>query len=193
MTRRTLCTALLLATVAAPIPALAGDFLGEVGQSVARDFKRRNCWPQPFLCPDRQSVREPFAVMVSNGWQRQNLLGDYYFEPGTGKLSESGRLRVMWVLNEAPEQHRVIAVHRGTSPEETAARMMAVQQLVAQNLLPGQMPPSVSETSMSDAGWPADQADIVGRRFIAAIPDPKLPASTTGGAANSGSSSGGSK
>jgi hypothetical protein len=192
MKRRSLCTALLLATVAIPIPVLAGDILGEVGQSVARDFKRRNCWPKPFLCPDRQAVREPFAIMVSNGWQRQNLLGDYYFETGTGQLTESGRLRVLWVLNEAPEQHRVIAVHRGSAPEETAARMAAVQQMVAQNLLAGQAPPSLVETSMSDAGWPANQAELLDRKFMAAIPDPKLPAATTGGGSNGGSG-GGSK
>ena len=74
--------------------------------SVARDTKRRNCWPEPFTRPDRYAVRAPFALMVSNGWRRQNLLGEHHFVDQGGKLTEAGRLKIRWILTEAPQHHR---------------------------------------------------------------------------------------
>ena len=54
---------------------------------VARDIKRRQCWPDPFVYPDRVATRMPFATMVNNGWRRQNMLGKFHFEPNTGNLT----------------------------------------------------------------------------------------------------------
>ena len=70
--------------------------------------------------------------MVANGWRRQNLLGEFHFEPQSGQLTEAGRLKVQWILTACPEQHRLIYVHTAGTREETAARVAAVQQLAAQ-------------------------------------------------------------
>ena len=94
-----------------------------------RDVKRRQCWPDPFLCPDRAAVRAPFCAMVANGWRRQNMLGEFHFDPQSGQLTEAGRLKVQWILTACPEQHRLIYVHAAGTREETAARVAAVQQL----------------------------------------------------------------
>jgi hypothetical protein len=172
---------LLLVGLACVVPAEAEDFF----QGIARDVKRRNCWPEPFTGPDRQATREPFAIIVANGWQQQNLVSGYHFQ-GEGQLNEAGRLKVQWVLNEAPEQHRVIFVRRGANPQETAARIAAVQQCLAQSSYPGDPPVPILESRRSDDGWPADRVDAVGRKFQAATPDPKLPATTqsSGGSTN---------
>jgi hypothetical protein len=164
-------------------PAQA-DWLHEFFCNVARDTKRRSCWPQPFICPDRQAVREPFAVMVANGWQRQNMLADHHFQAADGQLTEAGRLKVQWILNDAPEQHREIYVHRAATPQEMAVRMQIVQQFVAQVASFGP-PPPVLETNMPDEGWAAERVDAIGRKLQAATPDPKLPPKDQG---NGGSS-----
>ena len=70
--------------------------------------------------------------MVANGWRRQNMLGEFHFEPATGQLTEAGRLKVRWILTACPEQHRLIYVHTAERDEETSARIAAVQQLAAQ-------------------------------------------------------------
>ena len=88
----------------------ADEIIGDAVNSVARDTKRRNCWPEPWLGPDRAVTRAPFCIMVANGWRRQNMLGEFHFEPGSGQLTEAGRLKVQWILTACPEQHRLVYV-----------------------------------------------------------------------------------
>jgi hypothetical protein len=178
----------LLASLGYSLPGQA-DCLDDFARSVARDVKRRQCWPRPFVCPDRQAAREPFAIITGNGWEQQNLVGDLHFEGATGQLSEAGRIKVLWVLNEAPEQHRIVYVRRAINPEETAARMASVMDVVAKNTTPGQPPAQVLESNKSVEGWPADRIDAVGQKFQQATPDPKLPAPQNGGNGGGGGSS----
>lgn len=166
---------------------LSAEILNEVFSSIARDVKRRQCWPQPFVAPDRAAIRAPFVIQVANGWRRQNMLGEFHFETGTGQLTEAGRLKVRWILTVCPEQHRLIYVHTAERNEETSARIAAVQQLASQ-ISPDNVPP-ITPTSISDEGWPADQVDLIERKFQASTPQPRLP-STGGSAGAAGGSSG---
>ena len=152
---------------------VSAEILCDAVNSVVRDTKRRNCWPEPFSGPDRATVRAPFCIMVANGWRRQNMLGEFHFEPTTGQLTEAGRLKVRWILTACPEQHRLIYVHTAEKDEETSARIAAVQHLAAQ-IAPNDLPP-VMPTSISDDGWPADQVDLIGRKYQSSIPAPRLP------------------
>jgi hypothetical protein len=156
--------------------------------SIAQDVKRRQCWPAPFAEPARVAVRAPFCLMGNNGWRRQNMLGEYHFEPGTGQLTEAGRLKVRWILTVAPEQRRSIYVHAADANPETAARMNAVQQFASQ-VTPMCLPP-VMATSIPDDGWSATQVDAIDRKYLAAQPVPRLPMPSTGTGASSGGGGG---
>jgi hypothetical protein len=140
---------------------------------VIQDIVRNQCWPKPFVCADREAVRAPFMIQVANGWERQNMLSEYHFEPGTGELTEAGRLKVQWILLDAPQQHRVVFVHRSVDRAETAARMQQVMQYACR-VVPDAAP-AVLETSMPDYGTPAQRIDLIGRKYQSAIPEPKLP------------------
>ncbi|MBU4272835.1 MAG: hypothetical protein KKE86_02740 [Planctomycetes bacterium] len=140
---------------------------------IARETKRRQCWPAPFVALDRADVRSPFCTMVNNGWRRQNMLGEFYFKQGTGQLTEAGRNKVRWILTVCPEQHRLVYINIADTKEETLARRAAVEQLVAQ-IAPDNLPP-VLTTSISEDGWSAEQADIIGRKYLESIPKPRLP------------------
>jgi hypothetical protein len=153
------------------MPLSAGE-LGEFFSSVARDFKRRNCWPEPFVEADRAAVRQVLAVQVSAGWERQNLLSEFHFMPGGNELTEAGRMRVQWILDEVPEPYRQVYVHRAGTAEETAMRMQAVQRLVAQSPYAGNVP--VLETTRTDDGWPADRIDALNHKAADAAVAPKL-------------------
>ena len=166
---------------AAPVVA---DPLGDVVHSVPQDTKRRNCWPEPFISCDRASVRSPFVVQVANGWRRQNMLGEFHFEPGTGQFNEAGRLKVRWILTTGPQQHRLIYVHVAEKDEETTARLAAVQQLAVQ-IAPNDVPP-IMPTTIADDDSPADRADAIGRKFQSSMPPPRLPATGGGGGAAEG-------
>ena len=193
----------LLILLSSTTPVLAGwwesctDAPKQCFSSIAQDVKSRQCWPKPFTEPDIAAVRAPMAIMVSNGWRRQNMLVEFHFEPATGQLTEAGRLKIRWIVKEAPQQHRIVYVHTADGSEETDARIAAVQLLVARYAPPGEMLP-VLPTSISEEGWPADQVDLIGRKFQSSIPDPRLPKMESGSSGSSssgssGSSSGGGK
>jgi hypothetical protein len=134
---------------------------------------RNNCWPMPFTAWDRAAVASPFAVMVENGWRKQNMLADHHFDGTGAALNDAGRNKLRWILNEAPEQHRTIYVRRAESLEKSAARYAAVQQAAA-----GLAPPGarilVLETNLTPAGWPAERIEMIGRKFQASTPEPRL-------------------
>jgi hypothetical protein len=171
---------LVLVCLLAAAPAPAGMI-----EEALLVTKRNNFWPEPFVYADRQAAREPFVAMVSNGWQRQNTLGDHHFDEQTGALTEAGRLKVLWILNEAPEQHRNIFVHRAATSQETLVRMQAVEQLVVHAVSSGPLPP-VFETSRPEDLSPAERVDTVWKKFIQGTPEPKLPSSMGGTIGGSG-------
>jgi hypothetical protein len=146
-----------------------GDFLS----SVARDTKRRNGWPEPFVYSDRAVVRQAAATQIAAGWERQNMLSEFHFLPGGGELTEAGRVKVQWIINEVPEAYRQIYVHRADSPQETGIRMQTVQRFVAQSPYANNIP--IYESTRTDEGWPAERIDTVAKKLNAAVPDPKLP------------------
>lgn len=150
------------------------DWLSGIGRGLARDMKRRFCWPEPFATQDRYAARAPFAAMVAKGWEHQNLLGEHHFDPGNGQLNESGRLKLRSIINEAPAQHRTVYVQRCDDPAETAARLAHVRELIATMVLDG-APPLVVQSDAMPRGWPSQQVDTIGRKFSAALPDPVLP------------------
>ncbi len=177
---------LLIAAIAleCAAPLVAGE-LGEFLSSVARDTKRRNCWPEPFVYPDRQLTRQIMAIQVAAGWERQNLLSEFHFTADGTDLTEAGRMRVQWILTEAPEQHRQVFVHRANTPQETAARMQTVQKFVAQSAYNPSVP--VLESTRTDDGWPADRINTLSIKAANAAMEPKLMGGGGGGGGGGGS------
>ncbi len=170
--------ALTLVAVGYATPLVAGE-IGDFLSSIAKDTKRRNCWPAPFVYADRDMYHQVMAVQISAGWERQNLLSEFHFLPGGNELTEAGRMRVQWILNEAPELHRQIYVHRGNSPQETAMRMQAVQRVVDQSAYVANVP--IIESTRTDDGWPADRIDTIGKKAATSALDPKLLGSSSSG------------
>jgi hypothetical protein len=171
-----------LAGIARAVPAEAqcGACWQAFWQSVARDWRRNNCWPEAFLGPDRQAVRSPFVIMVKNGWRRQNLVADHHFEEGTATLNQSGELKVRWVMTQAPRQHRTIYVRQARTPDDTAARIAAVTEFATQFAEEGQSP-TVVETNVDPSGWPAARVDMIDRKWHDSTPEPRLPEADSGG------------
>lgn len=155
------------------VPAYS-QCLEEFAHTVKRDFRRNNCWPEPFVRPDRVSVRLPFASMVHAGWQHQNLLSAYHFDENGTDLNEAGQLKIRAILAETPPHHRSIYVQRALTQEQTVARVAAVQQLAAELAIYDEMPLVVVSNAPS-SGRPADEVDAIGRKFYASAPEPRLP------------------
>ncbi|HWB13582.1 MAG TPA: hypothetical protein VG826_30435 [Pirellulales bacterium] len=169
---------LTLAALAAIVLALPGHAHAELFKRMHRDYRRNNCWPSPFLVPDRVAVRAPFAVMINNGWRVQNTLGDEHFDSETGILNDAGRLKVRDILSYSPPQHRTVYILQATQDELTMARRRSVGEFVG-SLHTVSEAPLVAETSLPPRGWPADSVSAIGTRFNATMPDPRLPPMTT--------------
>jgi hypothetical protein len=175
--QRILWPALALVLAAGPLSASEP---GYYWHSFSQDFHRNNLWPEPFIWPDRAAVCAPFAVMVHNGWRLQNTLGAHHFREGTSELTEAGKLKVLWIVTEAPASYRSIYVERAGTPQLTGGRIAAVQAAAAGLAMEGVSPP-VFETGIPARGWPADQIDAITRRSMDTMPDPRLPAANGGG------------
>jgi hypothetical protein len=174
MTSRTPAIVVFVLILLGSVTQVSADWLF----GIPTEIKRRQCWPEPFVSADRATVRAPFVTMVANGWRRQNMLGEFHFEAGTGQLNEAGRLKVRWILTAGPQQHRLIYVHIADTNEETSARLAAVKQCVAQ-ITPNDVPPILA-TAIPDDGSPADQVDMIGRKYQQSVPSPRLPATSSG-------------
>ena len=137
-------------------------------------YYQNSIWPRQYIVPSRRGICESFDVMARNGWRRQNLLGPYHFEADGVQLNEAGRLKVEWILTQAPPQYRTLYVQRVANQERTTGRVEAVQQFVASlNGMGG--PGDVQETYVRDDGYPAGMVDAVFTGFKANQPPPMLP------------------
>jgi hypothetical protein len=163
-------------TVLLAAEAATAQWLTAIPRAIVRDFNQRNRWPEQYVCADREAVRAPFDLMVVKGWMRQNTLGTHHFEPHSGELTEAGRLKVQWIVFEAPAQHRNIFVHRSPDAQETAARLAATGEYATGISVEGAGPPPVLLSDTAPSGWPAERVDTIGRKFQASLPQPVLPA-----------------
>jgi hypothetical protein len=144
---------------------------------VKSGYHRNAEWPHPYICPDREAVRQPFAIMVHNGWRKQNLLGAHHFNADGNALSTAGELKVRWIATQTPAEFRNIYVERAVEPAITADRVAAARTYATQITIDGQ-PPEVLETNIIYEGRPAAVVDMVNVRFQESAPPPVLPPST---------------
>ncbi len=151
--------------------------------SVVTDFKRNNCWPEPFEGPDRAAVRAPFNIMVNNGWQLQNTVSEHHFDETTGKLTIAGQNKVFWILNHAPKSHRTVYVQMSRDPAVTAHRLETVNSLAQTYAAPGAIA-RVEPTMNEPPGWTAERVGLVNTAFEASAPEPRLPASSSSSTSN---------
>jgi hypothetical protein len=141
---------------------------------VRSGYRANVVWPWPYVCPDRLAVREPFAMMVDNGWRRQNLLGSHHFDPQKGTLTTAGELKVHWIMTQAPPERRSIFIERSLDSAVTAQRIDAAREYAARVVVDGATP-TVSDTHLVSEGRPAAAVDAIYVRFHESMQPPVLP------------------
>jgi hypothetical protein len=171
------------------LPASAGwlvDFFAGIGC----DIKERQEWPNQYIYQDRQAVQAPFDIMIANGWQRQNTLGDFHFDSATGQLNEAGRLKVQWILTQAPVQHRAVFVHKPLKAEELEARMKSVQDLAGQ-IVPPNSNPLIVATDAPPLSSRGDWIDDTMQKYKLSNPLPRITKADSSGGSAGGSQTNG--
>jgi hypothetical protein len=150
------------------------EWFEDTYHNIKLGYHRNEAWPFPFICPDRAAVREPFRLMVDNGWRRQNLLGQHHFNSETNRLTTAGELRVHWIMTQAPPERRSVFVERAASPEVTAQRLAVARDYAAQVSIDGQEPQTF-ESHLVSEGRPASIVDATNVRFYESMRPPVLP------------------
>ena len=176
--RRTIVITLATSVMALSATSASAVFIDTTVQYIKSGYHRNANWPHPYICPDRMAVREPFEVMIRNGWRRQNLLGAHFFNPVTNQLTTAGELHVRWIMTQAPPKYRQVFIERAIDPTITADRIAATRTYASRVSLDGQMP-EVFETNMIADGRPAAIVDATNVKFMENMPVPVLPANTT--------------
>jgi hypothetical protein len=143
-------------------------------------YHENNLWPAQYVPTSRCAVNNAYTAMINNGWRRQNLLGNYHFEPGTNQLTTAGKLKTKWILTQAPQDRRTVFVERGTDQAETAARIAAVHSWTANQGSIAE-PVMVNDTHIVSEGHTAGSVDHIFTGFQTNLPAPVLPASSSGG------------
>ena len=148
--------------------------VSDVCQQIAEQRAQNNLWPQQYLDTDRCRAKSPFDTMVRNGWRRQNLVGEHHFNDDSTRLTESGRLRIQWIMTQAPPQYRQVYVERSLKEGYTDRRIQLAQEFAMQ-IAGNQADPVVQDTHLISDGRPAAVVDYVNTQFQENMPIPQLP------------------
>lgn len=133
-------------------------------------------WPSPYLCADRQHVHLPMEQMIANGWRRQNLLGPHHYNEDSTELTQSGKLKVQWIMSQTPPRYRQVFIERSIQEGVTATRIATAQNfanIVARNAQT--YVPPIADTHIVSEGRPAATVDFVNTQFRDNMPAPVLP------------------
>jgi hypothetical protein len=135
-------------------------------------YHAEHYWPHPYVCQDRDFVRDLSAAQTSNGWVTMTTLYDYHFDE-THQLNESGRMQLRWILENAPAKHRYAFVQAGIDNATSQARMSAVK-IEATQLVGADQAPPVLIRMTSPLGRPAEEVDAIRRKERQSIVDPRI-------------------
>jgi len=176
-------------SMAAPVHAGWNEFW----DGIHSGYEVNNQWPHPYIEADRVAAVSPFAAMVTKGWERQNLIGENYFDEGSAKLNQAGVMRIRTILSQAPVEHRTLFVQRDLLDDVTKARLDLVQRAAA-SVQPRGALPEVVLSDLTPDGRSAELVSAEHKAFIGSAPTPRLSKSGggSGGASSGAGGSGGS-
>jgi hypothetical protein len=179
-------TLIVVATAVVLAPALRAGAVccDDTASYVKHGYYVNKQWPWPYVCPDRIAVREPFCIMINNGWRRENLLGAHHFNPDTNQLTPAGQLRVQWIMTQAPPDHRNIFVERALEANVNEQRMASIRDFAHKVSIDGREP-QIAQTTIQFEGRPASVVDMTNTKFLQAMPAPALPAAPAASSSSS--------
>jgi len=136
-------------------------------------FHGAHYWPYPYNYQDRYAVREILRRQTDNGWVLATTLYDYYFDPDTQELTKSGRLRLKWILENAPARHRIVFVQAADKQEASQIRLASVKTHIAQLVGNDSMPPVMLRVT-SPLGRPAEEVRNIRDAALKNQPEPRI-------------------
>ncbi|MEZ6125496.1 MAG: hypothetical protein R3C49_20300 [Planctomycetaceae bacterium] len=155
-------------------------------QQFTHTYHSAHYWPLPYVCQDRDYVRDIVEVQRSNGWQQATTLFERHFEDDQS-LSTPGRLHLIDIMEVTPDAYRTVYIQSTYDPEIDNVRMASVQQAVLEMTGGAETIPVVLRQAR-DYKRPASEIKAINDMYIQSVPTPRLSGSGGGGAASGVSS-----
>lgn len=136
-------------------------------------------WPHPYVCQDRQSMREYADAHVKNGWMTGATLYNYHFDEQTDELTGPGRLHLEWIMRDVAKEHRVAWIQK-TYSNETNERRIASVRAAAAGLVGEDGIPPIMLREATPIGTSADEIVNIRRAWIGSMPPPRITYTAAG-------------
>ena len=152
------------------------------GQQFSHTFHDAHYWPLPYVCQDRQYVKNIMEIQKSNGWTEETTLYNRHFEPDDQILTRPGRLHLQRILEITPQHRRTVYVQSTRNPNIDNVRLTNVESAIAE-LAHGLERVTVSVRTGREYSRPASEEQIINDLYNSTIPSPRLggaAASSTG-------------
>lgn len=148
-------------------------------------FHAAHYWPYPYTQEDQAFVREMSRLHVESGWMTVTTLYEYHFDAHSHELNRSGKLKVRWIVHNAPEQFCKIFVQSTESVDTNNARLESTRLALA-GIATGGPVPHVSLLYTEPLGRPATEIDRIRRAELDSQPTPRIPYKGASGGATQG-------
>lgn len=156
-------------------------------QQFSHTYHSAHYWPLPYICQDRQYIRDIVNTQVTNGWEQETTLYDRHFE-NDQQLNVPGQLHLLDILQVAPVSRRTVFVQSSYNPDIDNTRMSNVQQAIAE-ITGGTEPIPVVLRNGRDYSRPASEVKIINDLYNSSVPTPRLGAGGGGGSGGLGGAS----
>jgi hypothetical protein len=142
-------------------------------QEFSHRYHASHYWPWPYNCQDQAYVRNITAMHVENGWINETTLYEYHFHEEIHELNHAGQMQLRWILENAPEHHRVVFVQAGLGPHATQARLAAVRNNAVALIGEENLPPIIQRVA-TPYGRPALEVNRIRQAEIGSMPVPRI-------------------
>lgn len=144
-------------------------------------FHAAHYWPYPYNEQDQSFVRTLSRAHVDSGWVTAITLFDYHFDADSQELNRSGRLHLRWILENAPERHRMALVQSAGEQTSNTSRVDSVRIEATRIVGKNGIPPIMLRVT-TPTGRPAEEVDMIRRQEMQSLPEPRItPAIASGG------------
>lgn len=158
-------------------------------QQFSHTYHSEHYWPLPYVCQDRQYVRDVTSVQERNGWEEQSTLYARHFDADQ-QLTVPGRLQLMDILEINPLKYRTVYVQSTYDINLDNARLANVEQVVADVTgNSGEVPVVIRRAR--EYSRPAVEVKQLNDLFRDSLPSPRLGSLSGGGGAGGGGTTGG--
>ena len=148
-------------------------------QQFTHTYHSAHYWPLPYVCQDRDYMRNIVETQVGNGWQQETTLYSRHFADDD-TLNIPGELQLIDILEVTPQSRRTVYVQASYNPDVDSVRISNVQQKIAE-LTAGMEQIPVMVRRGRDYSRPASEVKIINDLYSTSVPTPRLGGGGGGG------------